>query len=170
VFEFPAKWKQASGAIPKIQCNVKDGDLHALAKLKVAVIDDNVLVRNNLLRALVAYVPRANLLIRGQTEAECNAFAGELVERGVDLAIIDLHLDVTDEVSISGIDIAKQAKAIGFKGCMVIRSSDILMADLLRKGAPVHAAVDKTSDTRNLLRKLLAAWDLFVADRALRGT
>jgi hypothetical protein len=170
VFRFAAKWSDEGETLPK-----RSFYLRRLAKLTVAVIDDNELVRVNLLHALIAYMPRDQILVRGETDAECYGFPDELILHRVDLAVVSLKLDVTDEtdatkhVSISGVDIAKAAKAKGFQGCMVILSSDVTLADVLKQGAPVHAVVKKTADTRTLLWRLLSARDLFELERGIRG-
>jgi hypothetical protein len=159
--QFRARWDDS---LPPKQVCVHDV-LSELAGLKIAVIDDNLLVRSNVTRALRRYVPIDQLLVRGDTKEECDLFPFELVAQGIDLAIVDLHLDVSEDVSVSGCDVAKRAKLLGFKGCVIIHSSDVYLADLLQEGAPIHSVVEKNPDSQKLLLEFHRCWTEFRAQQ-----
>ncbi|KAH9249458.1 hypothetical protein BASA81_012820 [Batrachochytrium salamandrivorans] len=120
-----------------LQFQVELGGQHTvLSKLKFALVDDNLLIRKNVDRMLHRSlgVPLANLFTAGATMEECLCFPPNIIQYGADIAIFDQNIDFDSGETLKGSDLAFQAKQLGFKGCLILHSSDVNLLQILSQG------------------------------------
>lgn len=146
-----------------LQFQVELGGRHAvLSKLKFALVDDNVLIRKNMDRMLHGSlgVPLANLLTVGATMDECLRFPPSVIAHGADIAIFDQNIDFDCGETLKGSDLAFQAKQLGFKGCLILHSSDVNLLQILSQGV-FHGAIEKSANSAKLVQGIDEAWTRF---------
>jgi hypothetical protein len=104
-------------------------------------------------------LPKENLLVWGSTEAECHAFGREICTRRVDVALIDMFLEFDEgETLILGTQIAKQARALGFQGCLIAHTANDSHEDVEKM---FHGIIGKTSDKERLVKEICQLWTAF---------
>jgi hypothetical protein len=107
-------------------------------------------------------VPSERVFVLGASLKECHAFPALMVERNIDVVILDLNLDFDEDGLVLGTDVARTAKVLGFQGCMLLHSSgENLMAHMTEEGSAIHGVVEKTSDTQRFLAGVMAGWKQF---------
>ncbi|KAH9256498.1 hypothetical protein BASA81_005413 [Batrachochytrium salamandrivorans] len=131
-----------------------------LAKLKFALVDDNLLIRKNFERLMQSQlgIPADRILTMGETEEDCTKFLKRISQEQFDVAIFDQNLDYDND--IKGNELAKQAREMGFKGCLILHSSDAQLAKLLESGV-FHGAVEKSAKASTFIDGIATAWQSY---------
>ncbi|KAH9261155.1 hypothetical protein BASA81_000859 [Batrachochytrium salamandrivorans] len=132
-----------------------------LAKLKFALVDDNLLIRRNFERLMQSQlgIPADRIMTMGETEEDCIKFLKRICQDQFDVAIFDQNLDYDHD--IKGNELAKQARAMGFKGCLILHSSDAQLAKFLESGV-FHGVVEKSVQACTFVDGLAVAWQGYV--------
>jgi hypothetical protein len=122
-----------------------------------AILDDNLLVRKNLERLVSAYLQSGvTSFVRGRCIAECAMFPQEVLDRNVDVAIYDQNLEF-DSCGMQGIDLAKQARERGFRGCQILHSAQENLAHSI-DASIFDGFVEKSASKSIVLAGITSAW------------
>jgi len=143
---------------PKI-VSKRDSDLCPLpSHLVFAILDDVQLVRRILLNLLLKFCEASmDSYSTGNNHEEATAFPEEVMQRNPDVVIIDQNLSYQGSEDIFGLDIAKQLRSLGFKGCIVLYSAD--NAGLFESETVIDGFLEKGVHRNGSLRPALAsAW------------
>lgn len=100
--------------------------------------------------------------MRGDTDAECRAFAQEIVDRNVDIAVFDQNLDIFnsngEEFEIKGSDIARKARELGYRGVAVLHTAD-QYSSIFEENGLFDGYISKAASTHAFLEGLIRAWE-----------
>jgi FixJ family two-component response regulator len=128
--------------------------------LSIAILDDNTLVRRNVERMCRVHLKASALFASGLTVQECHDFPEEIIERNVDISIVDENLDLDDGMThISGTDLCRHARANGFKGCLILHSAQSPTKALLDQC--LDGFVEKTADREAFCSGIAKAWKTY---------
>ena len=150
-----------------------------LAGLKFAVLDDNLMIRTVMARILTNYLvepkkrssPFFNdqdigkvkenkaIFLKGANYFEGLSFPKFIIDNNVDIAIYDLHLEFminNKNFHLSGIELAKRARDLGFKGCQILHSADFPKLNL--QDNVFNGFVEKSSSRDSFIREIVRAW------------
>jgi hypothetical protein len=141
---------------PEVPNRVLQSEFEALNRLTFAVLDDNKLIRVNVEHILKRSFPLSTITSSGETVQDCLVFPLEILCNQVDIALVDLNLDYEDAL-LKGNDVARQCLGLGFRGCLVLHTSDTCIPD----AEMFHGLVEKTADKTKFLRGVLGAWQAF---------
>ena len=140
--------------------------------LGYAVLDDVSVVRRSLFRFLGAQFSASpeRSFAAGQTWEEARRFVGDVMRLRPDLVIVDQHLEYPEDEGAGaelrrmlGTDVARELRAAGFSGAVVLHSANTLLQDSF-EGAPGRARGDAAGDAA------AASIDGFMEKRALSRT
>lgn len=151
--------RKAEGPPSPLRTKFRAGSAEVLRRLRFALIDDNVLIRKNFQRLLHQGlgVPLESLFAFGGTCEDSKRFPQWLAANQVDVAIFDQNLDFEDDEFLKGSELAREAKRLGFAGCLVLHSSDLELCELLESGV-FHGGVEKSADSAKFVEGLVQVW------------
>ena len=142
--------------------------------LTFAILDDNALVRANLLRLVVQHLhaDRKTSFATGQTLEEAIFFPHDIVAREVDVAIFDENLDYEPSPTnpqvpsrMTGSELVRVARQRGFTGCAILHSANGDLSMDYDKAA-FDGFVEKTSKRHEFIEGIARIWVRFVAKKA----
>ena len=127
----------------------------------VAVLDDNVLSRAVIWRFCEAILKCApDSVAMGATAGEARGFASHLARAQPALAIVDCYLEFDNEPMQSGLAVAREARALGFRGCLVMYSAndEAHTTSSAKDAAAVDGFVPKTLSMAKMKEGFGRAW------------
>jgi CheY-like chemotaxis protein len=176
------KWSPTLGAFalcpPKVAAHADERSTSALpTNLRFAVIDDSFLARRALMHVLKAHLGCSpDTIERGDSMDQIRRFPAEVlcaragardspltrvcalqaVALHVDVVILDQHM-VYDDGEVLGSTVARQLRAAGFSGMIVLHSADSSL-EALHDPQYVDGWLEKTASRVTLKRNLSKLW------------
>eukprot|EP00667_Euglena_gracilis_P002860 EG_transcript_2867 len=127
-----------------------------LQGLTVFCIDDSACARRLLAYHLGRHLPTARVCCFGESSGDVTPFV-EGILAGVDIAILDEHLDFQNGAMVLGSDLVRQCRAARCTGVMCIRSANVSPAEVSRyRAAGADLVVGKDVPVPKLIEQLKA--------------